>query len=121
MAEREFNTDHEKHLRQAMDELISSGVEGGFVVFETDGDKSIEFSYSHQDGLTLDLPLLGLTDEEKARVGMIEGLEGVTDTDVSKQLQVGLDTRIGARIAHRVFREVFRCKEKYPVRVTLDI
>lgn len=120
MLVRDFSTDHEKNLRLAMEALVGSGVEGGFVIFETEGDKSLEFSYSKKDGLTLELPRLGLTPEESERLSSLEGLESMTEDEVSYHMQVGLDTRVGARMAHRVFREVFRCPERYPVHVTLD-
>jgi hypothetical protein len=120
MLVRDFSTEHEKNLRLAMEELVGSGVEGGFLIFETEGNKTLEFSYSKKDGLTLELPRPGLTPEEKQRLSKVEGLESMTEDEVSFHLQVGLDTRVGARMAHRVFREVFRCPERYPVHVTLD-
>lgn len=120
MAMKEFKVDHEKNLRLAMEQLVGSGVEGGFVIFETEGDKSLEFSYSHRDGLTLEMPRLGMSSEERQRLSSLEGLEAMTEDEVSHHIQVGLDTRVGARLANRIFREVFRCPADYKVRVTID-
>ncbi len=120
MPVRDFSSDHEKNLRLAMEELVGSGVEGGFVIFETEGDKSLEFSYSKKDGLTLELPRLGLSPQESERLSSLEGLESIAEDEVSYHLQVGLDTRVGARLAHHVFREVYRCPERYRIHVTLD-
>jgi len=120
MALKEFKADHEKNLRLAMEELVGSGVEGGFVIFETEADKSLEFTYSHKDGLTLEMPRLGLSAEERTRLQSLEGLEALTEDEVSYHIQVGVDTRVGARLANRIFREVFGASASYRVRVTLD-
>jgi len=118
---REFNTDHQKHLKTAMDELVASGMDDGFVIFETDDGKFLQFSYSKSDGLTFDLPRMGLTDEELQQVCKIEGLEAMTETEISFLLKVGVDTKMGARLANCIFRQVFGCSEGYRVQATIDI
>jgi hypothetical protein len=120
-AVKEFSTDHIKHLKDAMDELIALGVEDGFVIFETDEGKFLQFTYSRAEGLTFDLPRMGLTEEELQRVCKIEGLEAKTETEISILLQVGVDTKMGARLANCVFREVFGCPEDYHVQATIDV
>jgi hypothetical protein len=120
-AVREFSTDHIAQLKAAMDELIALGVDDGFVIFETDDGKFLQFTYSRGEGLTFDLPRMGLTEEELQRVCKIEGLEAVTETELSLLLQVGVDTRMGARLANCIFRQVFRCPENYHVQATIDV
>ena len=120
-AVREFSTDHIAQLKAAMDELIASGVDDGFVIFETDEGKFLQFTYSRGEGLTFDLPRMGLTEEELQRVCKIEGLEAVTETELSLLLQVGVDTGMGARLANCIFRQVFRCPEDYHVQATIDV
>ncbi len=118
---REFNTDHQKHLKSAMDELIASGVDDGFVIFETDDGKFLQFSFNKGDGLTFDLPRMGLTDEELQRVCKIEGFEAKTETEISILLKVGVDSKMGAHLANCIFRQVFGCSEDYRVQATIDI
>jgi hypothetical protein len=118
---KEFNSDHQKHLKMAMDELIVSGVDDGFVIFETDEGKFLQFAYNKGDGLTFDLPRVGLTEEELSKVCKIEGLEAMTETEISFLLKVGVDTKMGARLADCIFRQVFGCSEDYRVQATIDI
>ena len=120
-AVKEFSTDHIKHLKAAMDELIASGVDDGFVIFETDEGKFLQFTYSRGNGLTFDLPRMGLTEEELQRVCKVEGLEAKTETEISILLQVGVDTKMGARLANCVFRQVFGCPDDYYVQATIDV
>jgi len=105
-AVREFRKDHQKHLKTAMDALVGSSAEEGFVIFETDGGKFLQFTYDKGEGLTF---------EE------LEGMEALTETELSYLLQVGTDTRMGAELANRIFREVFQCRDDYRVVATLDI
>ena len=120
-AVREFSSDHVKHLKAVMDELVASGVDDGFVIFETDEGKFLQFTYSRAGGLTFDLPRMGLTEEELHRVCKVEGLEAKTETEISILLQVGVDTQMGARLANCVFRQVFGCPENYAVQATIDV
>lgn len=120
-AVKEFSTDHLKHLKAAMDELIASGVDDGFVIFETDEGKFLQFTYSRGEGLTFDLPRMGLTEEELQRVCQVEGLEAKTETEISILVQVGVDTKMGARLANCVFRQVFGCPEDYHLQATIDV
>lgn len=120
-AVKEFSTDHIRQLKAAMDELIASGADDGFVIFETDEGKFLQFTYSRGEGLTFDLPRMGLTEEELQRVCKIEGLEAKTETEISILLQVGVDTKMGARLANCVFRQVFGCSEDYHVQATIDV
>jgi hypothetical protein len=120
-AVKEFSTDHIKHLKAAMDELIASGVDDGFVIFETDEGKFLQFTYSPGKGLTFDLPRMGLSEEELQRVCKVEGLEAKTETEISILLQVGVDTKMGARLANCVFRQVFGCPEDYHVQAIIDV
>ena len=120
-AVKEFTTDHQKHLKAAMDKLVGSGVDDGFVIFETDEGKFLQFTYSRGDGLTFDLSRMGLTEGEVERVTHLEGLEAMTETEMSYLMQVGVDTRMGARIADSVFRKVFRCSKNYRIQATIDI
>ncbi len=118
---REFSTDHQKHLKTAMDELVASGVEDGFVIFETDEGKFLQFTFNKGDGLTFDLPRMGLTEEELQQVCKLEGLEAMTETEISYLLKVGVDTKMGARLANCIFRQVFGCSEDYRIQATTDI
>lgn len=120
-AVKEFSTDHIKHLKTAMDELIASSVDEGFVIFETDEGKFLQFTYSRGEGLILELPRVGLTEEELQRVCKIEGLEAMTETELSILLQVGVDTKMGARLANCIFRQVFICPEDYHIQATIDV
>jgi hypothetical protein len=120
-AVREFSTDHIKNLKAAMDELIASGVDDAFVIFETDEGKFLQFSYSRGEGLTFDLPRMGLTEEELQRVCRVEGLEAKTETEISILLKVGVDTQMGARLANCIFRQVFSCPDDYRVQATIDV
>ena len=52
-AVKEFKTEHQKHLKSAMDELITAGgagAEEGFVIFETDGGKFLQLTYNMGEG-----------------------------------------------------------------------
>jgi hypothetical protein len=118
---REFSTDHQKHLKMAMDELVSAGLDDGFVIFETDDGKFLQFSYNKGDGLTFDLPRMGLTEEELQKMCKIEGLEAMTETEISFLLKVGVDTKMGARLANCIFRQVFGCSEDYHIQATIDL
>ena len=118
---REFNAEHIKHLKAAMDELVNAGVDDGFVIFETDDGKFLQFTYSKGEGLTFDLPRMGLSEDELSRVCKVEGLEAVTETEMSFLLQIGVDTRMGARLANCIFRSVFGCSEDYTVQTTIDL
>ncbi len=120
-AVKEFTTDHQKHLKVAMDELVASGVDDGFVIFETDEGKFLQFTYSRGDGLTFDLSRMGLTEGEIGRATQLEGMEVRTETEMSYLIQVGVDTRMGARLADSVFREVFHCSKNYRIQATIDI
>lgn len=120
-AVKEFTTDHQKHLKATMDELVASGVDEGFVIFETDEGKFLQFTYGRGEGLTFDLSRMGLTDEELERVSKLEGTEAMKETEMSFLLQVGVDTRMGARLAHSVFKDVFGYTENYRVLATIDI
>jgi len=118
---KEFRTDHLKHLKAAMDELVAAGVDDGFVIFETDEGKFCQFSYSRGQGLTFDLPRISLTQEERERATGIEAMEARTETDLSYLIQIGVDTRMGALLTDNIFRKVFLCPEGYRVQATLDI
>src|SRR3990170_4699904 len=100
-AVREFRKDHQKHLKTAMDALVGSSAEEGFVIFE--------------------LPRVGMSAQEQQRLKELEGMEALTETELSYLLQVGTDTRMGAELANRIFREVFQCRDDYRVVATLDI
>jgi hypothetical protein len=119
-AVKKFSTDHIQHFKTAMDELIASGVDDGFVIFETAEGKFIQFTYSRGEGLTLELPRMDLTDEELQKVCKIDGLEAMNDTEMSLLLQVGVDSKMGARLANCIFRQVFACSESYRVQATID-
>ena len=120
-AVKEFTTDHQKHLKASMDQLVASGVDEGFVIFETDKGKFLQFTFSKGRGLTFDLPRMGLSDDEIQRFTDLEGMEAVSETELSFVMQVGVDTRMGARLADCVFRKVFLCPENYRVQATIDI
>ncbi len=123
-AVKEFKTEHEKHLKSAMDELITAsaaGAEDGFVIFETDGGKFLQLTYNMGEGLTFDLPRVSMSSDEQRKLIGLEGMEAVTETETSYLLQVGTDTHLGAELANRIFREVFQCRNGYPVVATLDI
>ncbi len=118
---KEFRTDHLKHLKAAMDELVAAGVDDGFVIFETAEGKFCQFTYSRGLGLTFDLPRMGLSEEERKRATNIEAMEARTETSISYLLQIGVDTRMGAVLTDAVFRKVFLCSEGYQIQATLDI
>jgi len=120
-AVKEFKSDHEKHLKTSMDSLISSGAEEGFVIFETDDGKFLQFTYDKGEGLTIDLPRVNMSPQEQKRLKELEGMEAITETELSYLLQVGVDTRMGAALAHRIFRDVFGCGSGYRVVATLDV
>lgn len=120
-AVKEFTTDHQTHMKAAMDELVASRVDDGFVIFETDEGKFLQFTYGTGEGLTFDLSRMGLTEGEVERVTQLEGMEARTETEMSYLVQVGVDTRMGARLADSVFREVFRCPQNYRIQATIDI
>lgn len=120
-AVKEFKTDHEKHLKAAMDSLIASGAEEGFVIFETDDGKFLQLTYDKGEGLTFDLPRVNMSPQEQKRLKELEGMEAITETELSYLLQVGTDTRMGADLAHRIFRDVFQCGGAYRVVATLDV
>ena len=123
-AVKEFKTEHEKHLKSAMDELITGGATGaeeGFVIFETDGGKFLQLTYNMGEGLTFDLPRVSMSPDEQQKLIGLEGMEAVAETETSYLLQVGTDTHLGAELANRIFREVFQCRNGYPVVATLDI
>ena len=123
-AVKEFKTEHEKHLKAAMDELITAGGAGAeecFVIFETDGGKFLQLTYNMGEGLTFDLPRVSMSPDEQQKLIGLEGMEAVTETETSYLLQVGTDTHLGAELANRIFREVFQCRNGYPVVATLDI
>jgi hypothetical protein len=79
----EFSTDHIRHFKAAMDELVASGGDDGFVIFETDEGRFIQFTYSRGVGLTLELPRPDLTEDELQRVCKVDGLEAMNDTEMS--------------------------------------
>lgn len=118
---REFSADHEKHLKAAMDQLVNSGVDDSFVIFETHEGKFLQFTYNKGEGLTFDLPRVGLSEEELQRVCKVEGMEAMTETELSFLLQIGVDTKMGARLANCIFRHVFGCPQDYHVQATIDI
>ena len=118
---RDFNTEHVKCIKAAMDELVNAGVDDGFIIFESDEGKFLQFTYSKGEGLTFDLPRMGLSEEELSRVCKVEGLEAMNETELSFLLQIGVDTRMGARLANCIFRSVFGCPEDYRVQVTIDL
>ncbi|MGH9463493.1 MAG: hypothetical protein ACRD1X_19995 [Vicinamibacteria bacterium] len=118
---KEFKTDHKKHMKTAMDDLIASGTEGGFVIFETDDGKFLQFTYNKGEGLTFDLPRVNMSPQEQQRLKGLEGLEAITETELSYLLQIGVDTKMGAQLADRIFRDVFQCGSGYRVVATLDI
>ena len=120
-AVKEFKTDHEKHLKTAMDDLIASGAEEGFVIFETDEGKFLQFAYGKGEGLTFDLPRVNMSPQERQRLKELEGMEAITETELSYLLQIGVDTRMAAELANRIFRDVFQCGDHYRVVATLDI
>ncbi len=123
-AVKEFKTEHEKHLKSAMDELITAGAAGaeeGFVIFETDGGKFLQLTYNRGEGLTFDLPRVSMSSDEQQKLIGLEGMEAIAETETSYLLQVGTDTHLGAELANRIFREVFQCRNGYPVVATLDI
>ena len=120
-AVKEFKTEHEKHLKSAMDELTRAGAEEGFVIFETDGGKFLQLTYNKGEGLMFDLPRVSLSAEEQQKLTALEGMEAVSETETSYLLKVGTDTNLGAELANRIFLEVFQCRNGYPVVATLDI
>jgi len=120
-AVKEFKTDHEKHLKTAMDDLIASGAEEGFVIFETDDGKFLQFTYDKGEGLTFDLPRVNMSPQERQRLKELEGMEAITETELSYLLQIGVDTRMGAELSNRIFLDVFQCGANYRVVATLDI
>jgi hypothetical protein len=120
-AVKKFKADHEKHLKQAIDELVASGVEEGFVIFETEGEKFVQLTYDKGEGLTLELSRVSMSPEEQGRLRQLEEMEAATETEITYLLQIGVDTRMGAGLADRIFREVFQCKGDYRVQATLDI
>jgi hypothetical protein len=120
-AVKEFKTDHKKHMKAAMDDLIASGTDEGFVIFETDDGKFLQFAYNKGDGLTFDLPRVNMSPQEQQRLKELEGLEAVTETELSYLLQIGIDTKMGAQLADRIFQEVFGCGSDYRLVATLDV
>jgi len=118
---KEFKTDHKKHMKTAMDDLVASGTEEGFVIFETDAGKFLQFTYNKGEGLTFDLPRVNMSPQEQQRLKGLEGLDAITETELSYLLQIGIDTRMGAQLADRIFRDVFHCGSDYRVVATLDI
>ena len=62
-----------------------------------------------------------MSPEEQQRLKGLEGMEAVSETELSYLLQVGVDTRMGAELANRIFRDVFQCGDDYRVVATLDI
>ena len=120
-AVKEFKSDHQKHMKTAMDGLVSSGAEEGFVIFETDDGKFLQFAYNKGEGLTFDLPRVNMSPQEQQRLKEQEGLDAITETELSYLLQIGVDTKMGARLADRIFQDVFQCGKDYRVVATLDI
>lgn len=120
-AVKEFHTEHVKYIKAAMDELVNAGVDDGFIIFESDEGKFLQFTYSKGEGLTFDLPRIGLSEEELSRVCKVDGLEAMNETELSFLLQIGVDTRMGARLTNCIFRSVFGCPEDYKVQVTIDL
>ena len=120
-AVKEFHTEHVKYIKAAMDELVNAGVDDGFIIFESDEGKFLQFTYSKGEGLTFDLPRMGLSEEELSRVCKVDGLEAMNETELSFLLQIGVDTRMGARLTNCIFRSVFGCPEDYKVQVTIDL
>lgn len=120
-AVKKFKADHEKHLKKAIDELVASGVEEGFVIFETEGEKFVQLTYDKGEGLTLELSRVSMSLEEQGRLTKLEEMEAATETEISYLLQIGVDARMGACLADRIFREVFLCEGDYRVQATLDI
>ena len=118
---KEFNTDHVKYIKAAMDELVNAGVDDGFIIFESDEGRFLQFTYRKGEGLTFDLPRIGLSEEELSRVCKVEGLEAMNETEMSFLLKIGVDTRMGARLAHCIFRSVFGCPGDYKVQATIDL
>ena len=45
----------------------------------------------------------------------------MTETEISFLLKVGVDTKMGARLANCIFRQVFGCAEDYRVQATIDV
>jgi hypothetical protein len=120
-AVKEFKTDHKTHMKAAMDGLIASGTEEGFVIFETDDGKFLQFTYNKGEGLTFDLPRVNMSPQERQRLKQLEGLDAITETELSYLLQIGVDTKMGAQLADRIFRDVFQCGSDYLFVATLDI
>lgn len=120
-AVKEFKSDHQKHMKTAMDGLVASGAEEGFVIFETDDGKFLQFAYNKGEGLTFDLPRVNMSPQEQQRLKEQEGLDAITETELSYLLQIGVDTKMGARLADRIFQDVFQCGKDYRVVATLDI
>ncbi len=118
---KEFSAEHEKNIKAAVDQLIASGTEEGLLILENDEGRFVQFTYSPGEGLTLELPRTALSDEQRRRLESIEGMEACQETELSLLLPIGVDSRMGARLAHAVFREVFGCPPAYRLQATLDI
>ena len=70
--------------------------------------------------LTTDSRIAALEDE-LSKVCKVDGLEAMTETEMSFLLRIGVDTRMGARLANCIFRSVFGCPEDYKVQTTIDL
>ena len=101
-------SNHVAQIDDALQELLRTGNEGGFVIVEIAGtEQFVQFAGSAGEPILLDFPVINLSADEQGRADALFGsIPGVKKTEDGFTVDFGTDTNAAARLGARVLAEV---------------
>jgi hypothetical protein len=109
----------EARIIAALQEMLRRNDSPFAIIEHGPSQKFVQFAGSAQEPLTLDLPAQSLTPSERARAQQLFASLGGMTTESGFQLDAGRDAQEAARVALRVFREVFQLPEDAELTVNM--
>ncbi|MCW5777742.1 MAG: hypothetical protein KIS87_15000 [Phycisphaeraceae bacterium] len=110
----------EGRITTALQEVLSRNDAAFAIIEHSQSGKFVQFAGSKREPLLLDLPAEALTPEEWERAERLFSSLGGTRTESGFQLETGRDAGGAARIALRVFREVYLLPEDVELSANVD-
>jgi hypothetical protein len=110
----------DEHLiADALRDLLAGTTDGAFVVVEDpDTGKFMQFAGSSDEPLVLDLPRQAMTTEEVTRAErLFAESDKVNSEDGSFQIEFGRDASTAAKLALRVFHDVYLINDSSKLRI----
>lgn len=110
----------EERIIAALQEVLRRNDAPFAIVEHVQSGKFVQFAGSARDPLLLDVPVQALAPDEQERAEQLFAALGGTQSESGFQLETGRDAGEAARIALRVFREVFQLPHDAELTVSAD-